>query len=297
MSKDIRIATDFFDHWKTLSLQSELGDEAVLSLMRLWMFAAKNKPSGILDGMNEKAIALASKFSGDEQKFIEVLLALKFIEKSKNGTCCLHDWSMHNSFVYHADGRKQQARVAAKARWESKRGVKKTKEKQEVNADRITDSNADLEKSNAECNAPYPYPTPYPYPYPKEHSTKLGIVKTTKQNFPSEPNSALSHERNAKNPKNENSTQQTPAEFDEDAFRCQAKLKRCSESAIGYAIEEMRKAKGLTNPHGYALKIARDKTQRENAEKSEKESKQHKQDLGQIHSNLSRLSMQIGKAF
>lgn len=54
------------------------------------------------------------------------------------------------------------------------------------------------------------------------------------------------------------------------------------ESAIGYAIEEMRKAKGLTNPHGYALKIARDKTQRENARASEAESQQYKDDLKTI---------------
>ncbi len=74
MSNDIRIQIGFLDHPKTMRLQLECGPDGVFSLLRLWFFAAQNKPKGVLTGMDEIDIELAAKWTGESGKFVETIL-------------------------------------------------------------------------------------------------------------------------------------------------------------------------------------------------------------------------------
>ena len=56
MNSDIRLSIGFLDHPKTVKLQRQLGDAGILSLLRLWLWTAQNRPSGILIGMDDDDI-------------------------------------------------------------------------------------------------------------------------------------------------------------------------------------------------------------------------------------------------
>ena len=56
MNSDIRLSVGFFDHPKIIKLERQLGLEGVTALLRLWLWAAQNRPSGILSGMDGEDI-------------------------------------------------------------------------------------------------------------------------------------------------------------------------------------------------------------------------------------------------
>jgi hypothetical protein len=155
--KDIRLSLGFWDHWKTVTLEAELGFEAVKSLQILWCFAAQNKPSGVLSGMPKRAVAIASKYQGDREVFIDMLIELRFLDFDGE-SYSLHDWEEHNGFVATSEQRSEQARKAINSRWEKKRGIQQNNEQnQAVNTERNTERNT-------------PSPSPSPSPSPKEKS-------------------------------------------------------------------------------------------------------------------------------
>jgi hypothetical protein len=47
---DFRVSVDFFTHHKARKLQKRLGPVALLSLLKLWAYAAKMRPNGNLPG-------------------------------------------------------------------------------------------------------------------------------------------------------------------------------------------------------------------------------------------------------
>lgn len=94
MAKDIRINVGFFDHWKTITIKAELGLDAVESLIRLWCFAAQNKPNGVLSGMSLKAIELSAKWNGIPGQLVSKLVELSFLDFDGK-TYALHDWLEH----------------------------------------------------------------------------------------------------------------------------------------------------------------------------------------------------------
>ncbi len=116
MNRDIRIATSFYSHIKRKKLEKRLGAKAVLSLIDLWIYAAMNKPDGVLSGMSEEDIALAAQWDGDPQVFVSTLSELHFLEK-EGETYLLHEWSIHNPYAALAEARAIRARKAAMARW------------------------------------------------------------------------------------------------------------------------------------------------------------------------------------
>ena len=67
MNSDIRLSIGFLDHPKTVKLQRQLGEAGVLSLLRLWLWAAQNRPSGILIGMDEDDIEIAARWEEGER--------------------------------------------------------------------------------------------------------------------------------------------------------------------------------------------------------------------------------------
>ena len=92
MNKDIRLSVSFFHHPKTIKLQSILGPEGILSLLRLWCYAGYRKPDGDLSNMTpeeiENHISLVVYPRG---KFVKTLIDVKFLDPNLT----LHNWSKH----------------------------------------------------------------------------------------------------------------------------------------------------------------------------------------------------------
>jgi len=167
VTKDIRLSIGFLDHPKTIKIQRTLGSDGVLSLIRLWAFAAQYKPDGILTGMDADDIEIASKWNGMQGALLTALLTHKWvderIDESGSKTYLLHDWEDHQGYVCHSENRSKQAKRAAETRW-------KNKEKCSPNADSIEGAMLKDAKRNA------PSPNPYPSPNPKKKTTKVDFV-------------------------------------------------------------------------------------------------------------------------
>nr|WP_321399380.1 hypothetical protein [uncultured Desulfobacter sp.] len=170
MNKDIRLALGFLDHPKTIKLKRKLGFDGIESLLRLWFFAAQYKPDGNLIDLNEDDIEIAAKWNGAPGVFVDALVALRWLDAPCNATSnanaffVLHAWEENNGYVAHAKARSDKAKMAAKARWDSKSIKKKHAigdAETPVNNGPHATSNA---RSNAECNAPNPNPNPNPNP-------------------------------------------------------------------------------------------------------------------------------------
>lgn len=165
MTKDIRLSIGFLDHPKTIKIQRMLGSDGVLSLVRLWAFAAQYKPDGVLSGMDADDIEIASKWNGMQGALLTALLTHKWvdekIDESGSKTYLLHDWEDHQGYVCHSENRSKQAKRAAETRW-------KNKEKCSPNADSIEGAML----KDAKRNAPSPNPYPLPSPEPKDKKKK-----------------------------------------------------------------------------------------------------------------------------
>jgi len=110
MNTDIRLSVEFWDHPKTLKLQRRLGLEAVVSLQRLWMRAAKNRPEGSLTGMDAEDIELAARWSGDVGAFTSALVDLRWLDQD-GASYHIHDWAEHNAWAATADDRSDHGRL------------------------------------------------------------------------------------------------------------------------------------------------------------------------------------------
>jgi len=111
MTTDIRISVEFWDHPKTIKLQTRLGLEAVKNLQLLWMWVAKNRPDGILSRMDDEDVELASRWHGEPGAFLKTLANLKFLEKS-NEVYTIHDWRSHNPWAAESATRSDKARFS-----------------------------------------------------------------------------------------------------------------------------------------------------------------------------------------
>ena len=117
MSKDIRIALGFWEHWKTVKVKRILGVEGIESLMRLWDFAAQFHTKGILEGMDIDEIEIAAKWNGERGKFVTTMAddKIRFLDKN-NGFFMLHDWEEHQGFIFYSEERSKKAKKAVSVR-------------------------------------------------------------------------------------------------------------------------------------------------------------------------------------
>jgi hypothetical protein len=106
----------FFDHPKTIKLQRRLGHEGVVCLLRLWLFAARHKCTGLLNGMDDEEIAIASHWPGDVATFVSTLVEVRWLDVEDDGYS-LHDWVEHNGFACAATDREDKARFSQLARY------------------------------------------------------------------------------------------------------------------------------------------------------------------------------------
>lgn len=159
---DLRLAIDLFDHPKWLRLGSRLGCNAQIALLRLWAWAAKHRPSGVLTGIarDELGTLVGYHTSSDGNLFAdlgEVLQDLGWIDvatapSGKVGLVSLHDWDEHQPWVAGAKARSEAARERAEARWSNRPDARR-------NASRNASRNAQRNASrNARRNAPLPTP-------------------------------------------------------------------------------------------------------------------------------------------
>ena len=115
MNSDIRLSIGFFDHPKIIKLERQLGLEGVVALMRLWLWAAQNRPSGTLSGMDDEDIAIAARWNGEATAFKDVVTRLKLLDKVGD-TYHIHDWQEHNTWQSDAENRSNASRLARMAK-------------------------------------------------------------------------------------------------------------------------------------------------------------------------------------
>ena len=98
MSKDIRISTSFWEHRKTVKLIRVLGIEAAVSLQKLWMWAASNRPDGDLSGLDTEDLEICAKWDVEPGALVDNLKSLRFID-GEDGSLSLHGWIEHNPWA------------------------------------------------------------------------------------------------------------------------------------------------------------------------------------------------------
>jgi hypothetical protein len=158
MNKDIRLATNYFDHPKYRKLRKRLGAKGALSHICLLTFVGKVMWSGTLEDMDAEDIAEAARWRGDPEKFVDCLLELRLLDKGSKWYE-IHNWPKWNSFAMKAEARSEVGRQNSNKRWQQryKKALKEIEQSQVDNA--IGNANG-----NAAGNAPSPPPPPSPPP-------------------------------------------------------------------------------------------------------------------------------------
>jgi len=149
---DIRLVIGFHRHLKIRKLHKTLGSDGVLSLLILWMYAAENRKTGLLHGLDHKDIADASEWKGNPRKFVRTLVSIGLLDETDDGTMKIHDWKSHQPYISTADERSEKARTSAYVRWRAAPIKENTEAKRIRNAYGTHNSR----------NAPSPTPTPTP---------------------------------------------------------------------------------------------------------------------------------------
>lgn len=114
---DIRIQDTFFDNRKIVKLKRKHGADALLCLIRLWMYTAKNAPKGILFDMDDDDIEIAAGWDGEQGQFVRALVDLSLLDKD-NGIAQIHDWETSQPWAFKSDIRSQKARLGGVAKAE-----------------------------------------------------------------------------------------------------------------------------------------------------------------------------------
>jgi len=114
MNKDIRLSVKFFEHPKTIKLERRLGIQGVKALIKLWMWAALNKPEGDL-GHDAEDIEIAAQWSGEPELFSKALVDLRWLDHI-DGRYRLHDWIEHNPWAAKDGTRSDKARFSRMAK-------------------------------------------------------------------------------------------------------------------------------------------------------------------------------------
>ena len=114
MNTDIRLHITFWGHHKTKRLKSALGSDGIESLLKLWLWTAQNRPSGVLTSMDTRDIELVSDWNGIEGEFFKTCHDIGWIDDSdgKSRTFEIHDWRVWNPYGAAEDERRSQGRLA-----------------------------------------------------------------------------------------------------------------------------------------------------------------------------------------
>lgn len=85
MSEHILLKDNFFDLIETVKLERKLGVEGIVCLLKLWVWTVRNRTEdgGCLYDMDIEDIEIASKWKGDNGKFVQALVELGWLELDK----------------------------------------------------------------------------------------------------------------------------------------------------------------------------------------------------------------------
>lgn len=95
--KSIHLAQGFWENPKTQKLEKELGLDGIKSLQKLWLWAAENRPDGVLKNMSAYDIEKASGWGGFYAEFFWTLTHLAWIipVKNKENDYKINDWEKY----------------------------------------------------------------------------------------------------------------------------------------------------------------------------------------------------------
>ena len=108
MNSQFNISVTFPDHPKTHKLIRRLGEIAALCLVWLWAWVAANRPTGLLEGMDSEDTAIAARWVGDADEFVDTLVELRWLDK-EGDVLVVHGWSERNKFASEAGERSLKA--------------------------------------------------------------------------------------------------------------------------------------------------------------------------------------------
>jgi hypothetical protein len=126
---DFRVAVGFLRHPKIRALRRDFGAEGVVSLLRLWAFAAVYRTDGNLGPMSCEELAAVAEWAGDDAAYVGKLFDLGLIDAQNagfaeeghtavTGPIRIHDWQDWNAYRFFADHRRARAKKAAAKRWQ-----------------------------------------------------------------------------------------------------------------------------------------------------------------------------------
>lgn len=111
MNTDIRLSTGFFAHPKIKKLTRKLGPDAVLALLRLWLWTVQNRPDGVLSGMDKDDIEITADWCGEEGALASALVDLRLID-AVGDVFEVHNWEERNPWQAEAENRADKGRFA-----------------------------------------------------------------------------------------------------------------------------------------------------------------------------------------
>src|SRR5689334_3246140 len=112
----LNLDLNYYDHRKTIRLETLLGHGAAEYPIRLWVYCGKYHPdSGRFVGYSDAEIETIAKWPGERGVLINTLLRpeILLLEKIENGYQ-IHDWLEHAGHLW---AFKTRAKTAAKKRW------------------------------------------------------------------------------------------------------------------------------------------------------------------------------------
>lgn len=100
----LKVDASIFEHPKTRRLARALGispEQTVGHLIRLWGWAMRIFPDGVLKSIDAVDVAEAAGFPGDADQFVDALqtcssTGIGFLERDADGTLRLHDWDEYS---------------------------------------------------------------------------------------------------------------------------------------------------------------------------------------------------------
>jgi hypothetical protein len=109
---DARVKVTLPDHPKTKKLIRKCGQAGAWNLIRLFLFAAANRPDGDLSGMDADDLEIAADWQGEPGAFVVALVDVRFLSGAE-GQYVIHDWAEHNPWASGSGARAEKSRWAA----------------------------------------------------------------------------------------------------------------------------------------------------------------------------------------
>lgn len=156
-STDFRLDAGFFDHVKTKRVKLALQFEGIVCVIKLFSYATRHRPDGILGRMTIEDIEAAVDWSGTPGRFVQTLMDVRFLDLDPTtGQYSIHNWLLWNPWVATSKQRSEQARWAAIKRWSGERTADLMVPT--VAAQRVVQQMVQPELFQSDTDAPQPVP-------------------------------------------------------------------------------------------------------------------------------------------